>query len=258
MLLFLESRKRTNPLWLQWSPLLVGLIAQTCSAMFTLPLWFAAYLMFGPKPGAVSGRIDRGNDLRVVLPATLIGYVLPAALMDNPLVPLSRQTHDWVNAIWQLFPLTIAVLLPLLEGIVPRTTASAAAVEQTAFLWTSALCRLAHLSTIIQLWQFATQNKLDLGQMGNLALWPVRKVSPLQRSVYEFLLTDIALTALAMGIFVLLLPGGAGRGASRWKIAGVMLLSVPVQGLGAALAWGWRTRRREMVRVAERVRARQD
>lgn len=257
VILFVESRKRSNPLWIQCSPLIVGLVAQVCSAMFTLPLWFAAYLMFGPgqsSPSRATG--DRGNDLRAVLPATVVGYVVPALLMDNPLLPVSRQTQDWANAIWQLFPVTIALLIPLFDAVLPRTTAPAAAVEQSTLLWTSALCRLAHLSTILELWHYATQHKLGLGEMYQLALWPVRKVSPLQRSTYEFLLKDIAIGSLAMAIFILLAPGDPYKGkgkTSRWWIALVMVGSAPVQGLGAALAWGWRTRRREAVRGRTRA-----
>lgn len=264
MIIFLEANKRTNPLWIQYSPILVGALAQT-GGLVWLPIYYIAYLMFGPRRPAQpptgddatadekAGAYDHANELRAVLPAVLVGYVIPALLLENPFVRLSQHQQDWINFTWQLFPLSIGLLIPLFRTILPTTYSTAHAVEQSALLWTSAICRLIHVGTILDLALRHPHARLSLtaARAAFAELIAPAKVAPLSRFIYQFLLVDTALCVFATAYFVVVVPGRART--SGWWVAGVMAAGAVVQGPGASLAWGWRTRRREAV-VVERVK----
>lgn len=224
--------------------------------MVVMPVWFALYLMYGPKPRAPPTgsdatekekvhAYDHSNELQAVLPAVLVGYLVPAMLLDNPLLGLSQRQSDLANFAWQLFPVSVALLLPAFEAVLPTTLASAHAVEQTALLWTSAICRLIHFGSILEVVQHSHVTHATLSELWTQVSRPVRNVPLLTQQIYGFLLADISLTILATGVFVLLLPGRSRT--PKWRLGLMMLAGSLMQGPAASLAWGYRTRRREMV-----------
>ncbi len=96
-------------------PTFFGVLAQLIAAGPTLPLYFIAHthsIPLVPVPPTLPARAQ------ALLPAILIGFGLPsAALFLVPSTSMSLDTKQIVAAIWQPFPLYIAVLLPALKYV---------------------------------------------------------------------------------------------------------------------------------------------
>lgn len=253
VIVFLEASKRTNPVWIQYSAVLVLSLAQG-GGLVWVPLYYIAYLVLGPRPSArppagedatgaeKAGAYDHPNELYAVLPAVVVGYLIPALVLENPLISLTQHQQDWINFTWQAFPLTVGLLIPLMRFTLPTTYSSAHAVEQSTLLWTGAICRVIHLTSLVELFRhsFGPRDKVwsTVSQLASPG-----KVAPLSRFIYQFLLLDMALIVFATAYFILAVPGKTQT--SRWRMLLVMLVGAVVQGPGASLAWGWRTRRKE-------------
>lgn len=86
------------------------MLAQLVTAGVTLPLYYVAHMQTMPIADAIfpSDALERAQTL---LPAIVLGYLLPsAALFLTPPQGVSLDTRQILAAIWQPFPIYIAVL----------------------------------------------------------------------------------------------------------------------------------------------------
>lgn len=104
------------------SPLLFSLLYQLKGIGHVAPIYYFLHYVQHPLTlyAAADNRLIRISYAKMLIPALLVGYFIPTASMFLPI--LSLDTRQWVNGIWQLFPLWVAALLRLLGGCVRDTT----------------------------------------------------------------------------------------------------------------------------------------
>jgi hypothetical protein len=109
-----------------------GLLVQNLSFAATIPLYLALHLGIsrGVKP-EISAIMAPAADLAALPPAMFLGFIVPSVLLALP-AP-AYMTYDQkqiVNAVWQVFPLTVAILQRILSRVLTWVYVSLAPFHQ--------------------------------------------------------------------------------------------------------------------------------
>ena len=231
-ILHLEANRPSAPLLVAFSPLFVGTLFQCVGAAVACPLFFAAYLLLAPPrtPTLPSSR------LRTIFPSLFLAYLLPAALMSDPLHLLTPAKQQGLSAFWQAFPLWLALVQPLSRLFLPSFLPSSPRAVLSSI---AVLAAITHWAAIYELYEVALATNtpiLDVARsIVNIPLHP----TTYSGTAHLFLLFDAVVTTFATGLFVVLAPG---RKMGVGKMLGGMLGMTVVGGPGAAFLWAWRSR----------------
>ncbi|KAH7026221.1 uncharacterized protein B0I36DRAFT_155436 [Microdochium trichocladiopsis] len=122
--LVVESRRRANASRLITWIALWAVFYQTVGGNLIVPLWFAVDLMtsndanglFTPSATAASTKRDVPLPYaQFILPATILGYLLPTALLYVPW-GWSHEVNQLLAALWQPAPMFVSLFLVLFAG----------------------------------------------------------------------------------------------------------------------------------------------
>lgn len=139
-----------------------GLLCQTCTWTFTLPLYLALHLFTSPvadmpRPG--TGPAARRRlfvflwDLALVPTSVTLAFVLPAVLMAMPdFLAMSPAAHYKIMALWQLFPVLNVVVHAVLHAV---GSAAFGSLRPTDARGRPAALGAAYLTAVAGVYQFA-------------------------------------------------------------------------------------------------------
>jgi len=191
------------------------------------------------------------------LPYSLVlGYLLPTLLMAIPSPHVSNTTHQRLVALWQIFPIYIALLQQLLPLLIPKPQAGTTSPSATKsridglFRFLILLSRSAHLAAVVLAVRYLSD---DGGFSVRRLLAPANPFVPVAvggfaDGVLAFLQYDYAVGMVAALVWVAGLRGqavrwAAGRGkgvagAEGGVVEGVLV--VVLEGPGSLVAkWAW-------------------
>lgn len=219
-------------------PWFFGALYQLIGAGVLIPFYFyAAVASTRDKPGdkvVFRTRCQSVEKMRAVLPANLIGYILPTIAS---IVPASKTSHAYALAIWQMFPLYVGAL----EAILSRCAFSSPIdpVGDVEKHRTRGMIQ-GHLRSTMDVvvtisaashwyccYQIYTSRSLAASSM--LPNW---KQGTLSQAVYNFLFFDF-LCVLAATCLLLRYTGSMAR-RDWWALATRCLTLGPAAGLSRA------------------------
>ncbi len=138
-------------------PTLVSILAQLSTAGVILPLYFLSYVRNMPSlPSTLPN--DSVSRARTVLPAVVLGYVVPSAALFLAPAGTSLDTKQVIAAIWQPFPIYIMVFHNLFRKVdsflrgptFPADESNAASFWIKCSYYASALLSaVAHLTIVL-------------------------------------------------------------------------------------------------------------
>jgi hypothetical protein len=140
----------TNPLS---SSVLWGYVMQTFGYAATMPLFAAVHLFTSPTfissgrtlAKANNLRNPTGFELRVLIPAYFVGYLVPTLLMSWPVS--SPSLHQWFGALWQGFPLYVVIYQKVFAHLVEPTQRSDIETLSDAYDWAFKIASATQVST---------------------------------------------------------------------------------------------------------------
>lgn len=229
------------------SPLIYSMLSQLVGIGLIGPLYFFFhYLQCSiDKYMAADNRLVQMKYARTLLPAMVLGYVLPVTFQFGP---WDDSTVQSIYALWQIFPLTIALLHWLFSSFVADTTNEDRLLNPLADL--VSLRRLyavtavipAVLNLYVRLSSPTTLLDIFFGGIGH----QLRPVNLISEGIYYFLKCDSLLVFAAAFYWIILNLRDlkeAGMLKTSWatiilRLAGLTLICGP----GAAImtAWAWR------------------
>jgi len=120
--LVVESRRRANASRITTWIALWAIFYQTVGGNFVVPMWFAVDLATSNDDSGLFASAAASTRREVplpyaqfLLPATILGYLLPTALLYVPW-GWSHEVNQLVTALWQPAPLLVSLFLVLLSG----------------------------------------------------------------------------------------------------------------------------------------------
>ncbi|KAI0681857.1 hypothetical protein BC835DRAFT_1425164 [Cytidiella melzeri] len=136
-------------------PTFFGILAQLIAAGPTLPLYFIAHIRSIPLV-PMTFPSDAAARAWTLFPAIFLGYIVPsAALFLVPSGSTSLNTKQIMAAIWQPFPLYIAVLHPALQYVSKRLSTREVSKKdscETALYWIKRSYALCGLLSAVAHW----------------------------------------------------------------------------------------------------------
>lgn len=244
----LESIRRGNLLTVvALFPLVFGIAYQLKGLAFVAPVFYFFHYMQTPMENyaPIDNRLCNMNYVKTLLPALVLGYVVPSVAMFAP--ALSIETRQYINGAWQFFPVIFAVLHWIFSLCVTDTTRHDRLYKPEAdlpylkpiYAFAFAVSSLTYLS----LWAFSPYSMTEIFFSG---LANPGMVKNIVQGAAAALRWDQIVTFSATFLWILLGFNdmkAAGRTDASWfKIGGVLAGTSLVCGPGAGMCamWAWR------------------
>lgn len=123
---WIESIRRGNSFTVAstLAPCFLGMVYQLKGLCIVAPIYFFCHYFQSPVVNFMAQDLRMVNVARIktLLPAVIIGYLIPCIVMFLPSV--SSQTRQFANAIWQLHPIWVSVLSFLFSRAIKDTTST--------------------------------------------------------------------------------------------------------------------------------------
>ncbi|GJE93620.1 hypothetical protein PsYK624_097800 [Phanerochaete sordida] len=236
-------------------PTLVGLVMQRLTGGVVLPLYYAAFALTTPL-APTPPTPDTVARAHALLPALALGFGLPSLALFAAPARLAPASAQLLAALWQPFPLWLALLAnglrPFFAAVLPAPAGPAACARaakqsiQRTFLACGALSALTHIWALADALTAKSPSAALITTFVPYTLWlslglaPRPDAPPLHQAARAFFQYDCACIALGAALFfawshAALARPGRDAGLAGWAArAGVLCV---VGGPGAALAW---------------------
>jgi len=244
----IESCRRANFFTLTTVPIFFMIYFQLVGIGVVAPLFYFLHYIFTPasKFYAADNRLVRTSYAKTVIPALVLGYLIPLWAMYSPTFSLSTR-QAW-NFVWQFFPILIVGFHGLFARMVKDTTEFDRYQNVTADL---PYLRLAYIFSAVvsagMYWYAYAVTPIplldlffkDIADSG-------REWSSLTEALGIMLKLDDVFCFASSAVWTLLCfrdLKSDGRLKTGWiKVLGTMVLSTVAVGPGAsfALMWWWR------------------
>ena len=210
---------------------------QRFSFAAALPLYLAIHLLTSPTTVPTANNLAIISSDAASIPWSLaLGYIIPTLALAMPAPNLiSYDMKQWVNAIWQVFPLWVGAAHQLLKRVVPASSGPGA--YRAAYLFMIYLSGVTHIvslaTTIFPPRSFGpvTFRSTFIPK----SFFPSTKVTSLGEGAHQFLLYDEIIGSTALLIWTVFLDArDGGYLASGLKALGWTALLGP-SGAAAAL-----------------------
>lgn len=120
----------------KWGTTSFWLISQVLGAAVIFPIYFSL-IVYKSSSSARASFMPSGS-ARAILPALILGYLIPSAALMSPGFFPDKMVFEWVVAAWQLFPIAVSVVAIVLglgfNGVGGSMTTSDAMISTTLII----------------------------------------------------------------------------------------------------------------------------
>ena len=220
------------------------MLYQTVGGAVIVPLYLLTFTYTSSRTAYLDKvSIVRSTSSRTLIPAVILGYLLPTALMFYPFQDLDYTM--FATALWQPSPILVNIVWILLASI--TSSGSKAGNVLNAYLMSGLLAAASHL---VVLYQAFSSSCPDV-TVTSIFIPIERTTAPFEEAVHFIFQIDYLLIFIATSIWciqtILALQTRLGRNATVLILA--VLLGVPTIGPAATLSGVWYWREKKLARL---------
>lgn len=239
MVIYIESYRASNSIFIRYSPLITGILFQIVGAGIIIPLWCGLFCILISSNSTSSNTMNQkeAKQINTILPSILIGFYVPSILLSTSY--LTRDQHQIVSAIWQCFPLWVSILQIAFSYVAPKSDSPYTSRRQTLYNFLPFLI-FFHYYSLYKIYQLSIKNQTNLiSTLTSIYFIPISQ-STYPGTAHLFLLFDYLMVFISAGLLVCKAPGKA-----RYSIRN-FITSFLLFGPGSIVVIYWRRREEEM------------